>query len=339
MGRRHDTFIDASPRDPCPVCGHGSWCTRARDGRTIICRRESSWDGRPGRPGTDQQGQRWTWYLPDADAQAHVPEPIRHAPAAPIEIRDRIYRAMLDRLRLDYAHRDNLRRRGLSNAAIVAGQYRTLPLQGRARVARELVERFGPTDCSGIPGLYQKDADTPYWTIAGRPGLLIPVRDTEGRIGGMQVRLDEADAGGRYRWLTSQHRDGAGAEAACHVPVHEGSHARVRVTEGPLKGDVATHLDPEHILTIAVPGVSSWHLALPVLAALGARTVHVALDADAITNQHVAIALNNLVRALGARGYGIELEEWDPTHKGIDDLLAAGGRPAITGRGEGSCAA
>lgn len=338
MGRRHDTFVDASPRDPCPVCGHGSWCTRARDGRTVICRRESAWDGRPGRAGTDQQGHRWTWYLPEVDAQAHAPAPIRHAPVAPIETRDRVYRGLLDRLRLDYTHRDDLRRRGLSTAAIAAGGYRTLPLQGRARVARELVERFGADDCSAIPGLYQRDAETPYWTIAGHPGLLIPVRDVHERITGMQVRLDAPDAGGRYRWLTSQHRDGPGAEIACHVPLHgSGEHPRVRVTEGPLKGDVATALDPDRILTIAVPGVSSWHLALPVLEALGARVVHVALDADCRTNPHVALALVDLVRALSARRYGVALEEWPDTHKGIDDLLAAGGRPTVTG--EESCAA
>lgn len=338
MGRRHDTFVDASARDRCPVCGHDSWCTRARDGRTVICRRESSWDGRQGREGRDQQGARWSWYLPDALAQAHAPAPQKHAPIASIETRDNIYRAMLDRLRLDYAHRDNLRTRGLSTAAIVAGGYRTLPLQGRARIARELVERFGVTDCAAIPGLYLRDAETPYWTIAGHPGLLIPVRDVHERIVGMQVRLDASDAGGRYRWLTSQHRDGPGAGIACHVPLRAyGEHHRVRVTEGPLKGDVATYLDPDRILTIAVPGVSSWHLALPVLAGLGARTVHVALDSDALINQHVAIALADLVRALAAQGYDLALEEWDPVHKGIDDLLAAGGRPSVT-RGE-TCAA
>ena len=74
-----------------------------------------------------------------------------------------------------------------------------------------------------------------------------------------------------------------------HVPLHdELDLSVVRLTEGELKADVATALSG--ILTVSMPGVSSWRPALAVLEALGTAVVHLAFDADAKNNEHVARA-------------------------------------------------
>ena len=82
--------------------------------------------------------------------------------------------------------------------------------------------------------------------------------------------------------------------------------------------------------TVSFPGVASWRTVLPVLQALGAKTVRLAFDADAATNKHVAKALLESFHELQAAGYAVELERWPiDAGKGIDDLLAGGGTPEV----------
>jgi hypothetical protein len=97
---------------------------------------------------------------------------------------------------------------------------------------------------------------------------------------------------------------------------------RVRLTEGELKADVTTCLDPARILTVSVPGVSTWRTSLRILKDLAPRTVRLAFDADAWTNPHVARALADAFAGLEAAGFDVEIERWHGA-KGIDDLLAA----------------
>src|SRR5262249_15702721 len=71
-----------------------------------------------------------------------------------------------------------LRQRGLSDAEIDRRGYRSLPVRGRACLARDLRERFGDTLLS-VPGFIIKQGKEgrAYLTIAGAAGLLIPVPD------------------------------------------------------------------------------------------------------------------------------------------------------------------
>jgi hypothetical protein len=107
------------------------------------------------------------------------------------------------------------------------------------------------------------------------------------------------------------------------IPVAEVSavHEIVRLTEGPLKAHIA--FSKTGMLTIGLPGVGSWRLALSVLKSLGARTVRFAFDSDATSNPNVAGALALALRGLVAAGYEVEVELWESAHKGIDDALAA----------------
>jgi hypothetical protein len=102
-----------------------------------------------------------------------------------------------------------------------------------------------------------------------------------------------------------------------------------RVTEGELKADVASVLS--RVRTLSVAGVGAWMSALPVLRELGAARVVLAFDADAWRKPAVARALCALALALqGEPGVEAAMERWDEAEgKGIDDVLARGGRPEL----------
>src|SRR5262249_51657630 len=159
--------------------------------------------------------------------------------------------------------------------------------------------------------------------------------DGDGRIVAVQVRREEEDLrkereknpngehSGKYTWLSSaRKKEGVKAATHVHVPAgFDGCVDVVRVTEGALKANLATALS--NVLTLAVPGVSVWrHVGLfEALEKLRCGAVRLAFDMDQDTNPHVALQLHLLAEELRSRGYAVEVERWDPAHKGIDDLL------------------
>lgn len=81
------------------------------------------------------------------------------------------------------------------------------------------------------------------WTVSGPNGFLIPIRNRDGLIQGLKIRLDDADKPNRkYRWLSSRNMPG-GTRSCSYVHV-TGDTAKkwACLTEGPLKGDVASFL-------------------------------------------------------------------------------------------------
>jgi hypothetical protein len=200
----------------------------------------------------------------------------------------------------------------------------------RAEAAHKVVEAGLEEHLPSIPGFYVKRRDDgrEFWSVSGMGGMTIPVRDLKGRIVRLMVRLDEPKPGQKYKWVSSKSKGGAGAGSKVHIPRFKGDKTAVRVTEGPLKADLATTLSGT--LTIGLPGVNKWKLAAKLLKRLDAKTARVALDADARTNPHVAQALGDLVVHLGKHGFEVELETWDVADgKGIDDLLRIGKKPTI----------
>ena len=254
---------------------------------------------------------------------------VQTASIASAERRDEFYRSFLLSLSLSQSHFEALLRRGLQAQHIARGTYRSLPLEGRARITRALIERLGEPE--SVPGFFvQHGNDRSWWTFAGAPGLIVPVRSLEGHLVALKLRRDEVLEGPRYTYFSSAHKGGPSAENALHLPAFASREpgAVVRVTEGELKSDVATALSG--IATISVPGVGSWRTALPALEALKPSRVLVAFDSDARTNPHVARAQLELVRAVRDAGFRVELERWPTEHKGIDDYLLARTRAEVT---------
>jgi hypothetical protein len=320
---------EASQYSPCPVCGKPDWCSISDDDVWAVCRRE---DGDTGEHKVDASGTPyWLHKLKDPPVES-VPkdDPSKAPERADPETLDRVYGALLDQLPLTHPHGQDLHRRGLSEGQVKFRGYRTLPPGGREDLAAKLAERFGPEVCSVVPGLYEKEGDPPRWSIAGTSGLLIPVRDAEERVVALKVRADDPGEGPKYSYLSSSKHGGPGPGSQVHIPLCEDpdQDSAARLTEGELKADIATALSG--VLTISVPGVSSWRNALPVLKDLGFDKVHLAFDADARRNHNVARALSGAFQALDKQGFEVVLEIWpEENGKGIDDLLAAGHQPDL----------
>jgi hypothetical protein len=155
----------------------------------------------------------------------------------------------------------------------------------------------------------------------------------DGQVRGLRIRPDDQGDGGKYRWLSSNGRDGGtGSGAHCHVarPLGAARPGEVWVTEGEIKADLAA--ERLGAVVLSVPGVDLWQRALPDLAELlpGGGRVVVALDADWRDKPPVHRAVWSLLLACGAIGYDAEVALWDLNHgKGLDDLLTAGRNPAL----------
>ena len=241
-------------------------------------------------------------------SQAPKRLPVPRVGIASVEGRDAAYQALIAKERLSPSHRAALLRRGFSLQEIDAGQYRT-HFPGRAP------EGIEP---EAVPGFYRV-GDT--WLTSGPPGLLIPVRDREGRIVACQVRPDDGDRG-KYLWLSSSGKPGgASSGAPCHFAAANGS--QLWITEGPLKADLVTARLGQPCLGIA--GVSNWHSAMSLLGDV--QDVILAFDEDqpGRAREAVEVSATAFAEALAERGVKVLGATWDWSQaKGIDDALQAG---------------
>jgi hypothetical protein len=315
----------------CPICGKPDWCRVSADGQWAICRRLDTGDGHRK---VDKAGMEyWVYHLHhDQPSRPLPPLPPSRVPVARAadEVLHQVYQSLLRSLALSTPHQAQLARRGLRQEDITLRHYRTLPSQGRAALAKRLVDMFGETTCARVPGLYIREQDGRWWwSLTGAPGLVIPVRNAVGQIIALTVRSDDPEATARYSAVSSTKYGGASPGAPLHVPLMESSTTPlVRLTEGVLKADIATALSGLH--TIGLPGVSMWPAALPFLKRLTRPVVRLAFDMDASRNLQVAMALQQTARRLRSEGLNVQLEVWDEIDgKGIDDLLAAGHSPAV----------
>jgi hypothetical protein len=213
---------------------------------------------------------------------------------------------------LSDVHRQALNRRGLMDTEILCRHYRTLPITGRAALARRVVEHLGVEACTQVPGLHVIERnDRRWWSLAGAVGMLIPVHNIDGHIVAIKVRADDPGDGPKYTSISSAKYSGPTPGAQIHVPLFNGVRGdTVRLTEGELKADVATVLSDT--LTISIPGVAIWRKALGVLQNIQPRRALLAFDSGWRTNIHVAQALGQAAFALVDAGYEVAVEDWAP---------------------------
>jgi hypothetical protein len=326
-------WTEVNKHNPCPICGRSTWCSISTDHNHVCCRRG---DG-SGLEKTDKSGGIfWYYYLGEesperrGDDEIILPPDRSDSKRADLDTLNQVYSSLLNELTLSTEHRENLHGRGLSDDEINRHGYKSLPLQGRSRLAKTLKSKFSTDTLFHVPGFFQKEErGKPWVTIAGSPGILIPVRDCQGRIIGLKIRVDSPkEPDQKYIWLSSSGKPGGTGQAnLLHIPLFNGDKSEIlRLTEGELKADIATALSG--ILTLSLPGVGSWRLALSTIKELGVEKVFVALDADAHNNRNVANHLLNLfIELLNPDNElslkSVCLEIWDTSFKGIDDVLAA----------------
>lgn len=264
-------------------------------------------------------------YLELAKEGKVYPLPIQPAPQTserqpvPLEQRHAAYSDMLKHLTLLDKHGENLLGRGLSEERIRKNEYRSMPETERGRrLLADLLRSHG-YDLNGLPGFRTYYGD---WTISGPNGFLIPVRNQDGLIHGLKIRLDDADMPNRkYRWLSSRNMpNGTRSYSWVHVTGNT-SCKRAFLTEGPLKGDVASFLSHD-ALFICIGGVNALGGLVDTIRALGVQEVVEAMDMDQMTNENVRNAVLTMraeVRKI--RGIRYSKYSWNPAYKGVDDYL------------------
>lgn len=246
-----------------------------------------------------------------------IPSELPDCPLTDIDSRHATYTALLNRLTLSSDHLASLKSRGLTEEAVEALGYRTTPMIGTNVLAKQLLAEG--LYLTGVPGFYKTDGDV--WTFFRcERGILIPVRDEQGRIQGLQIRRDNVQRR-KFRWVSSVgKKDGCKAEGWVHMagPMQ----SVILLTEGPMKADIIHALSGDTVL--AVPGVNTLsHLCelLPVLREAGVEKIMTAFDMDFLQNPHVQSGYQNLTQLLNTAGFQYGTYLWDPAYKGLDDYI------------------
>src|SRR5262249_14859149 len=104
---------------------------------------------------------------------------------ADAELCHRAYQTLLEQLTLTGDHRDDLRRRGLSDIEIDRRGYRSFRNVDRGRAAKAVHHELGDAVLA-VPGFVRGEFGV---TLHGEStGLLVPVRDAQGLIQAIKLR-------------------------------------------------------------------------------------------------------------------------------------------------------
>ena len=249
-------------------------------------------------------------------------------PKADRETVHQTYSMLLALLGLSNPHKAQLLARGLSESDIVKFKYKSVPAYGQ----QQLCERLIQSGCilEGVPGFYKYERGK--WGVKlTASGLIIPVCGMDGKIEGMQIRLDNPLNGRKYIWLSAKEvPKGAimGSGASSGSPIHfvgDPTAKRVFITEGALKGTVAHSIT--HYSFICLPGVNIGEntrkilgYMLETLKANGTDVIFEAFDMDKYENEYVGTAAKKLNDFVAAMGLKVQSATWaDKSLKGIDD--------------------
>jgi len=296
----------------CPKCGMGGGVL---DFYSLFSGvdRAAAYDDLKSRLGVDSVPQ-------EKKRMTAEPKTVIEYPVLNIEVRDRTYRALLDKLSLSNDHRDNLMSRGLDERAIAKGLYKTTPVAGLPEYATRLM--MDGHQLLGVPGFY-KDEDTKVWTLAFfSRGIIVPVLDVNRKVQGLQIRKDNAEKR-KFRWFSSADME-CGARACGFIHIAGSVQRQVLLTEGPMKANIIHHLTGQTV--IAVPGVNSLKELFPVLVLLrrmGVRKIMTCFDMDMVTNYHVKNGYHKLTSLLSTAGLDYGSYFWNPFYKGLDDYVWA----------------
>jgi len=241
--------------------------------------------------------------------------------------RDREIRKLLSQLELSPRHREDLRQRGLSDEQIQAGMFRSV--QQWQRLETPVSHRLAGVSINGR-------SLTNY-----QAGLLCPAWNPQGQIVGWQLRLDNPDEGGKYRWASSAsqkrpngptaHLTNGELPITCCRPAGE-PHKGIALVEGILKPQITAQLSGQ--ITIGAAGgnfASSRSTLKAYLAELKPEIVEahpltLYPDAGAIANKNVMRQYRQTHALLKKWGYELHIAWWGQLSKNdldIDELLAA----------------
>lgn len=247
-----------------------------------------------------------------------------------VALRHEVYSTVLAACRsfgFDTPHIVDLATRGLTPYPNLG--YASLSIVGIGTALTKLRQTLGVEKILTVPG-FVKDS-MGFVRPVRSEGLAIPIRQPDGSIVALQVRGDDAD--GKYKWFSSSEEScGAVVHVPVGVPITTGG--LLRITEGPLKADTCSIHQPD-VITLGVPGVTTWRTALPLLELYKPSRIRLAFDADWQDKPQVRRELHRAYQALTEEGYQVDVEVWPlEVAKGIDDLLQLGHLPTLAGEAE-----
>lgn len=221
------------------------------------------------------------------------------------EKRDAIYREMLKLLKLSRSHRDDLRRRGLTEEEISRMEqlgYKSTCAEDSVSIARRLIK--SGCNLKGVPGFFvNRNGD---WEIAfykKNSGYLCPVWSAKGCLTAFQIRLDVPYQKRKYVWLSSAKLN-KGCSPGSPVSLSGSPEVRrVFVTEGILKAEI-THQRTRETY-IGNPGVMNHKELKQMLIQLkeqGLREVVEANDMDKLMRLDCREDYGTICRTCSASG-------------------------------------
>lgn len=240
-----------------------------------------------------------------------------------MEERDKVYRAMIKFLKLNFGDRQYLRKKGLRDPMIDGMQFRSLPNREQRHKMVDALQKQGLT-LLGVPGFYEKDGNVSFAPFEN--GILIPIVSPDKKISGFQIRSTRPNTPKDKRYFalsTSTKPMGTKSEVYVHFvgPKKEEVHA-IYVTEGALKADIAACIS--RIPFIALQGVNCTKFLAETLKQFpNLKTCYLAFDMDKFENENVLKAEKKLIEIIQKQNITPKVVNWDRKYKGIDDYLVA----------------
>jgi len=246
--------------------------------------------------------------------------------------RDQEIRKILGQLTLNSNHREDLKRRGLSDEQIEAGMFRSVSPYQKLQTAVS----------SNLAGV---SIDTNGRSLTNtESGYICPVWSSNGLMIGWQLRLDNTEDNGKYKWPTSRWRkrpngptshlqNGEMPITVCRPTVIDPSFTSIGLAEGILKPWIAAQLSGQFFLGAAGGQFASsskiFKQELDKLSAeLDTKLIILYADAGSPGNKDVMREYAKTHKLITSWGYELRIGWWGQVEKsdisGIDDLLAAG---------------
>lgn len=244
----------------------------------------------------------------------------RRAESLSEQERDREIRKILTQLDLKPEHREDLlQRRGLTDEQIKAGMFRS-------------VEKWQKLEFPVSDHLAGVQIGGRYLTNS-EAGYLCPAWNVGGLIIGWQLRCDNTNRGGKYRWASSQNRNRPNGPTS-HLQNGElplsvclgDRKGNPGLIEGILKPKIASVLSGQTIIGAAGGNFqASWKQLIAALEKLGAAIVDFYPDAGAVSNPQAYHRDRATVERLMAAGYKVRIADWgqlfDKSQPDYDELL------------------
>jgi hypothetical protein len=207
--------IPSNANNPCPVCQKTDGACRVLADETVFCHgfadakkfekvdgyiciasaksgHTSTFKPDTSAEWTEDRRREWEDKKIARQQAAKKENEIRQARALSSDERHALYSEILNQLNIDDVTLADLQRRGFTQEEIERSGFKS------AMKWQTLRKKYD----SRLPGI----SEDGKFLVVGGDGYLCPLRDFEGKVTGMQVRMHSSQDGDRYRWLSTPKR-------------------------------------------------------------------------------------------------------------------------------------